>query len=177
MTVIGLSLMLIATLIQAQVLPIVLPQLIGADLRPHLLVLLVVAITLIVGVREGIIWGFAGGLLLDIFSPLTPLGTNALCLVLVALLASLGLAIPLRASLVMPLVMVAIATLFYFVLLMIIRTLFGVHMDWAVSLARLALPAAAINAALMPLCYTLLGWISDRFQPKLPEEWQTYAQS
>ena len=139
--------------------------------------LLVVAITLIVGVREGIIWGFWGGLLLDVFSPLTPLGTNALCLVLVALLASLGLAIPLRASLVMPLVMVAIATVFYFVLLMIIRALFGVHMDWAMSLLRLALPAAAINTVLMPVCYTLLGWISDRFQPKLPEEWQTYIQS
>src|SRR5262249_31400229 len=111
----------------------------------------------------------------DLFSPLTPLGTNALCLILVALLASLGLAIPLRASLIMPLVMVAIATLFYFVLLMMIRTLFGVHMDWAESLARLALPAAAINAALMPICYTLLGWCSDRFQPRLPEEWQSYA--
>ena len=33
-TFLGLGLMLIATLIQAQVLPIVLPQLVGADLRP-----------------------------------------------------------------------------------------------------------------------------------------------
>jgi rod shape-determining protein MreD len=104
MIILGMALMGLAVLIQAQVLPIVLPSL-GADLRPTLLVLLVVAVTLLQGVREGVLWGFGGGLLFDLFSPITPPGTNALCLVLIALLASLGLAIPLRASLVMPLIM------------------------------------------------------------------------
>src|SRR5262245_48760407 len=105
MTILGLGLLLIAALIQAQVLPIILPHL-GADLRPDLLVLLVVAITLVEGVQEGLIWGFCGGLLLDVLSPATRLGTNALCLILVALLASFGLAIPIRASALMPLIMV-----------------------------------------------------------------------
>ena len=172
MTLLGLILLALATLIQAQVLPIVLPHL-GADLRPDLLVLLVVAVTLVEGVQEGIIWGFAGGLLLDLFSPATRLGTNALALVLVALLASFGLAIPLKASAIMPLVMVFFGTLFYFVVLMGIRTLTGVPMDWGMSLVRLALPAAAINVLLMPFCYTLLGWFADRLRPRLPDEWQT----
>lgn len=171
MPLLGLVLMSLATLIQAQVLPIVLPSL-GVDLRPNLLVLLVVAVTLLEGVRDGVIWGFFGGLLFDLFSPITPPGTNALCLVLIALLASLGLAIPLRASLIMPLIMVSIATLFYFVLLMTIRTLLRVPPDWLGSLIAVALPAAAINAVLMPFFYTLLGWLGDRFQPKLPDEWQ-----
>ena len=175
MTLVGLALMALATVIQAQVLPIVLPSL-GADLRPNLLVLLVVAITLLQGVREGVRWGFGGGLLFDLFSPITPPGTNALCLVLIALLASLGLAIPLRASLVMPLIMVAISTMFYFVLLMTIRTLLGVPLDWGAGLIQVALPAAAINAVLMPFFYTLLGWLGDRLQPKLPEEWQARVQ-
>ena len=61
MILIGVVLLLLAALIQAQVLPIVLPPLVGADLRPHLLVLLVVAITLIRGLREGAIWAFVGG--------------------------------------------------------------------------------------------------------------------
>jgi rod shape-determining protein MreD len=172
MMLLGLVLLLVATLIQAQVLPAVLPHL-AIDLRPDLLVLLVVAITLVEGVREGIIWGFCGGLLLDLFSPTTPLGTNALCLVLVALLASLGLSIPVRVSAIMPLIMVFLGTLFYFVLLMTIRTLFGVGLDWGMSLVRLALPAAAINVVLMPVVYTVLSWFADRLRPKLPEEWQT----
>jgi rod shape-determining protein MreD len=175
MTLLGLGFLLAATLIQAQVLPAVLPHL-GVDLRPDLLVLLVVAITLVEGVQEGVVWGFCGGLLLDLFSPATRLGTNALCLVLVALLASLGLSIPVRVSALMPLVMVFIGTLFYFVLLMSIRTLFGVGMDWGMSLVRLALPAAVVNVLLMPFFYTLLSWFADRLRPKLPEEWQTRIQ-
>jgi rod shape-determining protein MreD len=174
MMILGVILLLLATLIQAQVLPIVLPQIVGgADLRPDLLVLLVVAITLVEGVQDGLLWGFGGGLLLDLLSPATRLGTNSLCLVLVALLASLGLSIPIRASAIMPPIMVALGTVFYFVLLMIIRMLTGVPIDWAMSLVRLALPAAAINAVLMPFIYTLLSWCSDRLRPKLPEEWQT----
>src|SRR5262249_45522863 len=108
-------------------------------------------------------------------SPVTPLGTGALCLLFVTLFASLGLYIPLRASLIMPPVMVFGATLFYFLLLMILRALFGVGVDWAAALPRLALPAALLTAALMPFCYTILGWISDRFRPRLPEEWQMRA--
>jgi rod shape-determining protein MreD len=171
----GLFLMGVAALIQAQVLPIVLPSL-GVDLRPNLLVLMVVAITLLQGVREGVLWGFGGGLLFDLFSPITPPGTNALCLVLIALLSSLGLAIPLRVNLVMPLIMVGVSTIFYFLLLMTIRTLLGVPLDWGASLIAVALPAAAINAVLMPFFYTLLGWLGDRFQPRLPEEWQMRVQ-
>ena len=174
MPVIGLAFMALAALIQAQVLPIVLPSL-GADLRPNLLVLLVVAITLLNGVRDGVLWGFFGGLMFDLFSPLTPPGTNALCLVLIALLASLGLAIPLRASLVMPLIMVAVSTIFYFVLLMTIRTFLRIPLDWGASLIQVALPAAAINTVLMPFFYSLLGWLGDRLQPKLPDEWQARA--
>ena len=172
MTVVGLALLIVATIVQAQVLPIMLPALIGADLRPHLILLLVVAVTLVEGMREGVIWGFAGGLLLDLVSPITPLGTNALCLVLTALLASLGLSIPIKASLIMPPLMVAGCTLFYFVLLMLLRTLLGVHVDWAGTLTRLALPTAAVNAVLIPFAYTILGWLSDRLRPRLPEEWQ-----
>src|SRR5262249_3933277 len=139
-----------------------LPMLGGVVWQPHLLVLLVVAVTLIEGVRQGAIWAFIGGLLLDLVSPVTPLGTRALCLLFVTLFASLGLYIPLRASLIMPPVMVFGAPLFYFLLLMILRALFGVGVDWAAALPRLALPAALLNAVLMPFCYTILGWISDR---------------
>ena len=172
MNLLGLVLLAVGAVVQAQVLPIVLPPLVGADLRPHLLVLLVVAVTLVEGVREGAVWAFMGGLLLDLMSPVTPMGTNALCLLFVALLTSLGLYIPLRVSLIMPLVMTALATLFYYLLLMSIRALFGVSMDWSATLLLLALPTAAINAVLMPFCYSALGWASDRFRPRLPDEWQ-----
>jgi hypothetical protein len=59
---------------------------------------------------------------------------------------------------------------------MTIRTLLRVPLDWGASLIQVALPAAIINTVLMPFFYTLLGWLGDRLQPKLPEEWQARVQ-
>ncbi|HET7077741.1 MAG TPA: rod shape-determining protein MreD [Chloroflexia bacterium] len=171
LTLVGLSLVLLAGLVQATVLPILLPQVAHIDVRPDLVILLVVAVTLADGLREAVIWAFCGGLLLDLLSTL-PLGSSALCLLLVVLLARLASSNPFRAHLIMPLGMVFVCTLFYYLLLLSLRTLLGQHFAWLSALGGVVLPTALFNVALMPLVYTFVLWLVDRFRPVLPEEWQ-----
>src|SRR3954470_9722000 len=133
LTLLGLLLLALVALIEASVLPIILPTLLHVNVRPDLLVLLVVAVTLAGSLQDGVIWGFCGGLLLDLLAGL-PLGTNALCLVGVALLANFGTSNPFRAHLVMPVGMAAGGTLFYYLLLLALRTVQGQHFAWGGAL-------------------------------------------
>jgi rod shape-determining protein MreD len=171
LTLVGVALVILAGLVQTSVLPVLLPPVLHLDVRPDLVVLLVVAMALAGSVREAAVWAFVGGLFLDVLAAL-PLGTNALCLVLVTMLAALGARNPFRAHLVMPLVLAFLSTVFYYILLLAVRSLLGQHFSWLSALQAVALPAALFNTALMPLVYSFLLWLTNRFTPQLPEEWQ-----
>lgn len=171
LTVIGVTLVLLAGLVQTSVLPVLLPAALHLDVRPDLVVLLVIAMAMAGNLREAAVWAMVGGLFLDLLAGL-PLGTNALCLVLVVVLAALGASNPFRAYLLMPLVLAFLCTIFYYVLLLAVRTLLGQHFSWWSALQGVALPAALFNTALMPLVYTFILWLAARFTPRLPEEWQ-----
>lgn len=171
LTVLGLILVTLAGLLQASVLPVLAPQLAHLDVRPDVLVLLIISVTLADNLREATIWAFVGGLLLDLLSGL-PLGVNAFCLLLVALLANLGTRSPFRALLVMPLGMAFVCTLFYYLLLLSARTVLGQHFSWADALGGVVLPTALFNVALMPLIYSFVLWLTERCAPRLPEEWR-----
>ncbi len=171
LTLVGLLLIAIAGLVQTTMLPVLVPQLVHLDVRPDLMVLLIVAVVLADSLREATIWAFAGGIFLDLLSGL-PLGANALCLLLVAVLAYLGSRNPFRVQLVMPLGMIFVCTVFYYLLLLALRTLLGYHFSWGDALAGVVLPTALLNVALMPLVYTFVLWLADHVRPSLPEEWQ-----
>lgn len=171
LTLIGFVLAALIGLLQTTVLPVLLPSLLHVGVRPDLLVLLVVAVTLAGSLQDGVLWGFFGGLLLDLLTGL-PLGSNALCLVLVALAASLGSRSPFRAHLVMPLVLACGGTALYYLLLLGLRTVQGQHFAWGSALLGTVLPTALFNAALMPLLYSAVLWLVERCQPRLPQEWQ-----
>ena len=171
LTLIGFVLAALIGLLQTAVLPVLLPSLLHVGVRPDLLVLLVIAVTLAGSLQDGVLWGFFGGLLLDLLAGL-PLGSNALCLVLVALAASLGSRNPFRAHLVMPLALAFGGTGLYYLLLLGLRTVQGQHFAWGGALLGTVLPTALFNAALMPLLYSAVLWLVERCQPRLPQEWQ-----
>src|SRR5438876_3286152 len=118
MTYIGAILLFIASIVQT----VILPQTVPVAARPQLVVLLVIAICLVESLYDAAIWGFIGGLLLDLMNaPMYPLGSNALILVLVALLASMGRVSPFHNRLVLPLAMAFGGTLFYIMMNMALR--------------------------------------------------------
>src|SRR5262245_19358078 len=91
LTYIGAILLFIASLVQSVVLPASVP----VSARRQLVVLLVIAVCLVEGLYDAAIWGFMGGLMLDLMNaPMLPVGSSSLILVLTALLASLGRANP-----------------------------------------------------------------------------------
>ncbi len=168
MVYIGAVLLFLAGLVQS----VVLPEVVPISARPQFVVLLVVAVCLAESLYEAIIWAFIGGLMLDLMSgPAFPLGSNALILVLVALLASLGQADPFHNLLLVPLVTAFGATVFYHVLLMGLSFTLGHQPAFLDNLVRVALPSAILNAILIPVAYSAMLWLSEKMGRRVRVEW------
>jgi rod shape-determining protein MreD len=167
-TYIGALLLFIFGLVQT----VVLPQVVPLAARPQLIVLLVVAVCLVESLHDAVIWGFIGGLMLDLMNgPSVPLGSSALLMVLVALIASFGQADPFRTLVVVPLATVFGATIFYNILLMLLLFALGRDVPFADNLLRVALPSAILNTILMPVAYSALLWLSERIGRRMRVEW------
>ena len=168
MVYLGAIILFISGLIQSVVLPQVLP----ISARPHLVVLLVVAVCLAESLYDAVIWGFVGGLALDLMGgAVLPLGSNALLLVLIALLASLGQANPFHSLLFVPLITVFAATFFYYIMVMVLSAAVGNQVAFVDNLWRVALPSAALNTVLMPVVYSSLLWLSEKIGRRVKVEW------
>ncbi|HET6261625.1 MAG TPA: hypothetical protein VFG99_05230, partial [Chloroflexia bacterium] len=96
---------------------------------------------------------------------------NALILVLLALLASMGQADPFHNLLLVPLVTVFTATVFYHVLMMGVSLALGHSVALLDNMLRVALPGAVLNAILMPVAYSAMLWLSERVGRRVRVEW------
>lgn len=168
MVYIGAVLLFLSALVQSVILPKVVPL----AAMPNLVLLLVVAVCLVESLHDAVIWGFIGGLMLDFMTaPALPIGSNALILVLVALLASLGQADPFRTLVVVPLATVFMATLFYNVMLMLVHFVSGHNVPFFDSFLRVAVPGAIMNTILVPVAYSAMLWLSERIGRRMRVEW------
>jgi rod shape-determining protein MreD len=150
-------LLLLLALLQATVVP-ALPFL---EVRPDLVLLIILVWTMVRGLGEGAIGAFVGGIALDALSTF-PLGSHALVLLLVIL--PLGwLAEPrYRGNLLLPIVGTFLATILYNVLLLTLSQILGLAPAWGPSLWRIVLPLALTEAILTPLVYWILDFIDRR---------------
>jgi rod shape-determining protein MreD len=134
--------------------------------RFHLTLLMVVSWSLLRGAREGVIWGFLGGLGLDFLSGL-PLGTCAFTLTITAYLASLGQLTIYRTSPLFPPGLAFATSLANDFILMVLLSLTGSVLAWGSLLLRVAVPTAILGALMMPLVHRGLTRLHER---TLPEE-------
>lgn len=134
--------------------------------RLHLMLLVVVSWSLLRGGREGIIWGFLGGLTLDFLSGL-PLGTCAFTLTITAYLASLGQLTIYRTNPLFPPGLAFATSVVNDCILMVLLSLTGYVLAWGSLLLRVAVPTAILGALMMPLVHRGLTWLHER---TLPEE-------
>lgn len=143
------------------------PRLALLGVQPNLMLLAVLSWSLLRGGKEGILWAFGGGVLLDMLSGV-PFGTSTLSLLLVSFLAGLGEVTIFRASPSdclsphLPLVVSFAGSLLHDSTFLTILQLMGWPVGWPTSLWRLMLPAAGLNTVLMPLVYVLLRWLHRR---------------
>lgn len=150
----SILLLISLALIQATVMP----HLTLWGVKPDLMLLVVISWSLLRGTREGIVWGFIGGLCLDLFSG-APFGLSALALLIAGFFSGLGEATIFRTHVILPLATVFFASLVYdFISLLTLRTM-GWPVAWLDSFTRLVLPASLLNVLLTPLVYPAMRWL------------------
>jgi rod shape-determining protein MreD len=168
MTYIGAALLFVAGLVQT----VILPQAVPLAARPQLVVLLVIAVCMVESLYDAAIWGFVGGITIDLMnSPQLPLGSNALILVLTALLASMGRANPFRNRLLLPLAVAFGGTIFYIVMKMALDFTLGNKVAFVENFLLVAVPSAVLNTILMPVAYSGILWLSLRVGRRVQVEW------
>jgi rod shape-determining protein MreD len=111
------------------------------------------------GINDGIVWGFAGGVLLDLFSG-APLGASALALMAAALVVGIiGVGVVLPAPLLVVL-MTALGTLVYHLVFLAAMALTGRSVFWNADMTRVILPSLVLNLLLVPAVYGLLSLVN-----------------
>jgi len=131
---------------------------------PNLLLVVVVCWSLIRGLYDGLVWGFVGGLALDVIAGL-PLGTSSLALMATTPLAGLGKNSIFPGSLTLPILLVALATPLYGWIVLLSEMIRGIPVDWLASTVRIIGPEIAFNAALAVIVYPALRWLATQIRP------------
>jgi rod shape-determining protein MreD len=132
------------------------------QVKPDLVLLMVIVGTLLYGGRAGVLWAFVGGVALDLFSN-GPLGASSLALMAAALVASLGHRPLSRFNILVPLSAAALGTLAYAAVYLAILAVFN-SMAWIErpmpfldAMRYIVMPATLYNTAIMLLLLPLLN--------------------
>ena len=146
----GVGLLVSAAILQATVLN----RVFGA-IRPDAVLLVVLAWSINRGLTEGSIGGILGGLALDTVSA-APFGLHAGLLGAIGSLTALGEENLFRGNVVLFAVTAALATVVLHVGSLLVLQAAGHQAPGLVRVVQFVVPTALLNAALMPLVYTLV---------------------
>lgn len=145
------------------------------NVKPDLVLILLIVGTLLYGPRAALVWAFLGGLMLDIFSG-GPLGSSSIALMAAVLVAGLGHRTFSRFNLLVPLASMALGTLVYGVtyiaLLQLLNAGIGAfgweaiqhQLPLSATVQEVVVPSIAYNTTVMLLLVPLLNRI-----PETPE--------
>lgn len=147
------------------------------NVKPDLVLILVIVGTLVFGGQRGVLWAFMGGVALDLFSG-GPLGASSLALIAAALVASPGYQTVSRFNVVVPLAAAALGTLAYGLTYMVV--LYGLNFvidlpflsGYGLESAQLNLPfVATLQHVVLPsMAYnTLIMLVLTPFLNMIPE--------
>ena len=129
--------------------------------RPDLMMLVVLVWSVVRGVREGLVWGFIGGLIVDVFSG-GPLGASTLALLSVALLAGQPWARGIGSTVIRLILLALVAVAAYHLVLLIILGWTGYAVGFGRALLRVVAPSALLNAIMTPFVHRPLYWLERR---------------
>lgn len=152
--VLALSLILFAFM-QATVFPN--SELIG--IFPDVTLVIILVWSAVRGVRDGMIWAFLVGILLDTLG-LDPLGGNALALLPVVLLGALSGRAFFQSNLIVPILACVLATFLHALVLLLVRSAGGTSVSFA-PLLRIIMLQTILNVMIVPPIY-LIGSLAQR---------------
>jgi len=136
---------------------------------PDLPLLLVVSWGLLRGSRQGLLWGFVAGIIVDLFSG-APFGAATVSLMVVGFVAGLGENLVFR-NLLLLLLTAFLATLVYDLLFLFMVQILASPLpgtvqtvEWSGSLVRVIGPSAVVNALLGLLILGVMRAMDRRFR-------------
>ena len=125
----------------------------------NLLLIVVVCWSLLRGVSDSLAWGFFGGLGIDLIAGM-PLGTSSLALLPTSFLAGIGRSSVFANNLVLPILLVALATPIHGWIVLLTQQLRDIPVDWGGTTLRVIMPELALNALLTVVVYPSLRWLT-----------------
>lgn len=158
----GIPILLFATVLQSAWLEDV--HILGG--RPDLVLLLVVTWSIIRGSREGVVWGFVGGLCCDMLSG-GSVGLWTLSLTVVGFMAGQPWVHALGPTVMRLALMSALGTVLGHLILLMLMVLLGYVVDVGRGLQTVVFPAAVLNFLLSPFAFTFLVWFHQRSRAQL----------
>ncbi|MBI4670392.1 MAG: rod shape-determining protein MreD [Chloroflexi bacterium] len=142
------------------------PILLPGPVRPDLMLMLVVGWGVVHGSGQATLWGFGGGIFLDLFSG-TPFGLHALSLGAIGFLADTLQTNFFRSNILIPLATILVATLMVDIGQAAAMQTLGYTINWAFYIFNVVIPTAILNTALMPLMYWVLRRLDRVVRPRL----------
>ncbi|MBN1934798.1 MAG: rod shape-determining protein MreD [Anaerolineae bacterium] len=133
----------------------VLPRVTLWGVHPELMLMVVISWSILSGAEEGMLWALIGGIPLDLLSAGT-FGLHTLALLLVSFLSGLGESTIFRSDLLMPLLIIPLATLGYELALLGGLYLTGWSAPFGAYFSRAVLPSMLLNTLLMAPIYLIL---------------------
>jgi rod shape-determining protein MreD len=126
---------------------------------PDVTLVIILVWSAVRGVRDGLIWAFLIGILLDTLA-LDPLGGNALALLPVVLLGALSGRAFFQSNLIVPIVACVAATFLHALVLLLVRSAGGESIAIA-PLLRIIMLQTVLNVMIVPPIY-LIGSLAQR---------------
>lgn len=128
---------------------------------PDLLLVTAICWSLLRGVEDGMLWGFGGGLGVDVISGL-PLGMSALALLPAVWLGGLARSTVFSPSTMLPVLLVLPATLLRGWIVLAVQAVSGFRVDWVATTLHVIALEAALNALLTIILYPFMRWWAVR---------------
>src|SRR5690348_8054477 len=157
----SIPILLIAAILQSTLLPEF--QILSG--RADLIFTLTLAWTLLAGGNQGILWALVGGVCQDLITGM-PLGTSALALIVVMFAINRIVRRIDRANWIVPLIVAALGTGAYHLLLLGLYALFGRPSPFGYSLLNVTLPTAGLNVILMLPVFRIMGMLYAATTPR-----------
>jgi rod shape-determining protein MreD len=140
----------------------IMPHLAVWGVFPDLPLLVVVSWSLQRGGREGAVWGFIAGMIVDLFSG-APFGAATLSLTIVGFLSGIGQITAFQAHVALLLLVMFLATILYDLIFLLVILISGQTTAWLDNLFHIVLPSAALNALLTPVVLRAMRVLHMRF--------------
>jgi rod shape-determining protein MreD len=145
------------------------PHLAVNGAQPHLVLVLGVIWTVAAGLESGLVWAFAGGLLLDVLAP-RPLGSSAFALLLALGVAYVGARALSRMRPLAPIPLVFVLTIVNSLVLLVVLGALGAPIP-VPEPVRTLLPGAIYDTVLAAALGPLIVSLRDRYRDEERVDW------